>query len=71
MPNASWPIADSAKAFCFGEVFNNKLYVQEGTYSCGSITENFSRMYDGVSWTSGPNLAPTGSATKKRAYLPT
>ncbi|HAB36957.1 MAG TPA: hypothetical protein DCE52_02955 [Rhodobacteraceae bacterium] len=57
--------SDGARGFCFGEEFNNKLYVQEGRFGCGSITETFSRVYDGISWTTGPDLAPTGASTRK------
>ena len=63
------PIAGFSR-FQFGGVYNNKLYVQPQYGNGGGPLSQFhySKVYDGSSWSNGPDLLPFGLGKKARAF---
>ncbi len=62
LPNLTGP--GFASFFGLAAVLNGKLYTQ-ATYIHGQPAENFTRIYDGSSWTTGPTIFPFWGRSRK------
>ena len=60
-------LAPPASAFGFSVVFNNKLYTHATTLF-GTPLESISRVFNGSSWTTGPNMMPFGAGRKTNVF---